>query len=121
RDRIVAHHLDLRAQLHQVVDEIESEAVVVVDDEDVGVHGALLPETGFGRNAGGFLGGGDEGAGLVAAFGGFVGRVAVGDDACAGLHVHDAVLDHGGAQDDAAVDRAVGREIADAASVGAAG
>jgi hypothetical protein len=30
-------HLDRRAQLHQVVDEVPGEAVVVVDDEDHGV------------------------------------------------------------------------------------
>ncbi|MCY1176850.1 hypothetical protein D9M73_171370 [compost metagenome] len=37
--RVVAHHLYLRAQLHQVVDQVPGEAVVIVDDED---HGAPL-------------------------------------------------------------------------------
>src|SRR5690606_11571885 len=80
----------------------------------------LLPETGFGRNARGFARGGEERGGLGLALALLVSRIAVGDDAGAGLDVHDAVLHHGGAQDDAGIDRAVGREVADAASVGAA-
>jgi hypothetical protein len=47
----------------------------------------------FGRDADGFARGGEQGAGLVA-FALFGGRVAVGDDAGAGLDVHHAVLEH---------------------------
>ena len=38
--RIVAHHLDPGAQLHQIVDQVPGEAVVIVDDQD---HGAAFP------------------------------------------------------------------------------
>jgi len=39
-DGIVAHDLHLRAQFHEIMDEVEGEAVVIVDDEDraVGSH-----------------------------------------------------------------------------------
>src|SRR5690606_23025382 len=38
---VVAHHFDLCAKLHQVMDEVPGEAVVIVDDKD---HGALFSE-----------------------------------------------------------------------------
>src|SRR3546814_5562410 len=50
-------------------------------------------------------------AGLGFAFALFIGGIAVGDDAGARLDVHFAVLDDRGAQHDAAVHIAVGREI----------
>ena len=37
-DGVVLHDLDLRAELAQVLDEVERERVVVVDDEDVQAH-----------------------------------------------------------------------------------
>ena len=55
------------------------------------------------------------------AFALLVSGVAVGDDSGARLDVHHPVLHHRSAQHDAAVDRAVGGEIADAAGVGATG
>jgi hypothetical protein len=80
---------------------------------------SLLPECRFGATRMASRGG-EQGAGLVLAFALFGRRVAVGDDAGAGLDMHHAVLEHGGAQHDAAIDRAIGREIADAAGIGAA-
>src|SRR5690606_5744790 len=62
----------------------------------------------------------DQRAGLGLAFALLIGRVGIGDDAGAGLDVQDSVLDDTGTQHDATVDRAVGREIADAAGIGAA-
>src|SRR5690606_34670942 len=37
RDCVIAYDIDLSTQFHQVMDQVEGEAVVVVDDED---HGA---------------------------------------------------------------------------------
>ena len=36
RDLVVAEHLELRAELAEVLDEVERERIVVVDDEDAG-------------------------------------------------------------------------------------
>ena len=44
-------------------------------------------------------------------------RIAVGDNACSGLGVHCAVLDQGGAQDDAGIHFSIGGEVADAARI----
>src|SRR3546814_9510804 len=46
--------------------------------------------------------------------------IGIGDDACARLNMHHAILHHCRSQDDAAVHRTVGREIADAARIRAA-
>src|SRR3546814_17829932 len=46
-------------------------------------------------------------------------RLAIGDQAGAGLDVHRAVLHHRGAQRDAGIHRAAGAEVADAADVDA--
>src|SRR4029079_10499559 len=51
-DRIVAHDVDLGAQLHQVMDQVEGEAVVVVDDQD---HGARLRRRADERNRTGLV------------------------------------------------------------------
>src|SRR3546814_9529131 len=58
-------------QLDQIMDEVEGEAVVIVDDED---HGALLPVTRHARKPNRFARGGEEGAGLGLAFALFVCR-----------------------------------------------
>ena len=81
----------------------------------------LLSEMRFCGNPQGFPCRRNQRPGLVAAFGGFIGRVRIGNDASARLHMHGAILEHGGAQDDAAVDRAIRREIADPARVRPAG
>ena len=44
-------------------------------------------------------------------------RVAIGHHAAAGLDVHHPVLEEGGAQDDAGVDRAIGAEVARGAGI----
>ncbi len=62
----------------------------------------------------------EQGARLRLALGLLGSGIAVGDDAGARLHIDAAVLDEGRAQNDAAVHLAIGREIADAAAVGAA-
>ena len=68
----------------------------------------------------GLIGGAEQGLGLVDAFLMLVFGNAVGDDAGAGLDIHLAVLDDGGAQHDAGVHVAIGGEIADAAGIDAA-
>src|SRR5690606_34829096 len=62
----------------------------------------------------------EEGAGFRLALALFIGGVAVGVDARAGLDVPFAILDDRGPEYDAAVHVAVGGEIADAARVGPA-
>src|SRR5262249_22048917 len=77
----------------------------------------LLPPARRAGEALGLLGGAEQGLGLVDAFLLLGFGVGIGDDAGAGLHVHGAVLDQGGTQDDAAVELASGGEIADRASI----
>src|SRR5689334_8989616 len=77
-----------------------------------GLDGALTP-----REPHRFLGGGKEGARLVEDLLVLGGRIAVGNDAAAGLDHHLAVLDDGGAQHDAGVHAAIAREIADGAGI----
>src|SRR5262249_61850618 len=65
----------------------------------------------------GFFGGFEQRLGLEAALVLLGLRVAVGDNACAGLHVNAAVLDQCGAQHDATVPLSVSGEVADAPRV----
>src|SRR3546814_6322117 len=71
--------------LDQIMDEVEGETVVIVDDED---HRVLLPVTRCARKPHCFARRGEQRAGLGFAFALFIQRIAVGDDAGAGLDVH---------------------------------
>src|SRR3546814_13924285 len=99
------------------MDEVEGEAVVIVDDED---HGALLPVTRHDRKPNRFARGGEDGAGLGLAFALVVCGVPVGDAAGAGLHVHFAVLYDRAASHAETVHIAAGAKISDADRIGAA-
>src|SRR5215813_12957420 len=79
----------------------------------------LSPLRGAGEAAR-LLCGAEQGLGLVDAFLLLEARVGIRHDAGAGLHIEHAVLDQRGAQRDAGVHLAGGREIADAAGVEAA-
>src|SRR5215471_14915376 len=67
-----------------------------------------------------FFSSAEQRLGLVDAFLLLERGIGVGDNAGPGLHVHDAVLDQGGAQHDAGVHLAGGREIADRTGIDAA-
>src|ERR1700724_4119905 len=77
----------------------------------------LLPALPRVRKPARFLGGAEEGAGLVDAFLLLGVRIGIRDHAGAGLDVHVAVLDERSAQHDAGVHLAGGREIPDEAGV----
>ena len=137
---VVATHRHLRAQPTQIMDQVEGEAVVIVDQDD---HGApfSLPVRGLRRGfrggqancANGYcprprraceaprlLGGAEQRFRLVHAFLLLGARIAVGDNAGAGLHIHFSVFDQSRAQHDAGIHVAGGGEIADAAGIDAA-
>ena len=110
---VVAHDLELGAQLAQVLDEVVGEGVVVVDDEDAHHRPVAAARTAssIARSTPPRLG--HRLLVLVVGLG-------VGDGAAAGLDVGDAVLDHDGADVDAGVEVAGVAQVADRAAVAAA-
>ena len=85
---VVAQHQPLPAQLGDVAGEVPDEAVIVVDQQDHGARQRL-----------------DQGPRLVQRLLVFGRRLAVGDDAAAGLEGDGAALDGEGADGDGAVHR----------------
>src|SRR5262249_34086701 len=69
------------------------------------------------REAHGFLGGAEEGAGLVENLLMLGGGIAVGDDAAARLHHHLAVLDDGSPDHNASVHAAIAGKVADGTAI----
>src|SRR5689334_3924657 len=118
----------------QIVEEVEGEAIVVVDQDDHGapvarVYGApsggsrsplfpwLLRTFGSAGKTARFFRRTKQGLRLVDAFLLLEIGIAVGHDACACLNVHRAVLDQRGPQNDAGVHFARSGKIPDTAGV----
>ena len=105
RDLVVALHQRRRAQLAEVLREVEGERVVVVDEENHDRpclrHRQRLQQR----------------AGLVARLLVLRRRVRVGDDAGAGLDARAAVADRDGADRDAEIEVAGEVDVADGAGV----
>src|SRR3546814_6362075 len=76
-----------------------------------------LPESRFPGQCDSLPRSSDKSAAFCFAFPLLIDRIAVSHDARPGLHMHDAIFQHGSAQNDAAIHVPIRRKIADAARI----